>query len=183
MSPLRPKPSLRLSGKGFDITPEDAAILDAIRQTHSLTAAAKKLGVSYKHLWSSVRDAEAGLGRRLVISEHGGRGGGGRARLTDYGSRLLREYARMSGGLADVVKQDSFWEAIGLKLSIRNRLPGIVREVTRDRASAHVVIDVKSPTKITALVTREAVDDLGIEVGDRVEALVKSTEVMLAKRG
>jgi molybdate transport system regulatory protein len=183
MAPLRPRSTLRLAGKGFEITPHHIEVLDAIRRTRSLSGAARSLHVSYKHLWSSVQDAEKGLGRSLVSTKRGGTGGGGQASLTEYAARLLRDYNRTSSGLTGVLKEESFWEALGLKLSVRNRLPGVVRQVTRDRVAARVVIDVKASTRITALVTREAVDDLGIEVGDRVEALVKSTEVMLAKRG
>lgn len=182
MPPLRPRSSLQLSNERFELNARHVAVLEAVRKTRSLSRAAKSLRVSYKHLWSSVQEAEKGVGRALVTTKRGGKGGGGHAALTEYATNLLRGYQRTSEGLADVLKEDSFWEAVGLKLSVRNRLSGTVHSVTRDRAAARVVIDVTAPARITALVTREAVDDLRIEVGDRIEALVKSTEVMLAKR-
>jgi molybdate transport system regulatory protein len=46
---------------------------------------------------------------------------------------------------------------------------------------ALVKIKVTEPAQVTALVSREAVEDLKIKVGDEVEAVVKATEVMIAK--
>ncbi len=156
--------------------------LEAIRDAGSLTAAARSLKVSYKHLWTTIQRLEAAAGRPLVRSVHGGRGGGGEASLTPEGRRLVEEYRRVSGGLAGVVRDEGFWEDMGLKLSTRNRLRGTVRSVEKDRAAARIVIEVRGPTRLSALITREAADDLDLRPGDAVEALVKSTEVMLAKR-
>lgn len=156
--------------------------LEAIRKTGSLTAAARSLGVSYKHLWTTIQRLEAATGQHLVQSVRGGRGGGGKASLTPQGIRLVGDYRRVSGGLAGVVRDEGFWEDMGLKLSTRNRLQGTVRSVERDRAAARIIVEVHGPTRLSALITREAADDLDLRAGDAVEALVKSTEVMLAKR-
>jgi molybdopterin-binding protein len=42
-------------------------------------------------------------------------------------------------------------------------------------------VEISVPTVVTALISREAVEDLGIKFGDEVEAVVKATEVMIAK--
>lgn len=164
------------------MSPDQVRALEAIRDTRSLTAAARSLRISYKHLWTTIQRLEAASGQRLVHSVRGGRGGGGQASLTPEGLRLLEEYRRVAGGLAGVVRDEGFWEDTGLKLSTRNRLRGTVRSVEKDRAAARIVIEVDGPTRLSALITREAADDLDLQVGDSVEALVKSTEVMLAKR-
>ncbi len=156
--------------------------LQAIREEGSLTSAARSLHVSYKHLWTTIQRLEAATGQRLVRSVRGGRGGGGQASLTTDGLRLVERYRRVSGGLAGVVRDEGFWEDMGLKLSTRNRLRGTVRSVEKDRAAARIVLEVRGPTRLSALITREAADDLDLQAGDTVEALVKSTEVMLAKR-
>jgi len=44
-----------------------------------------------------------------------------------------------------------------------------------------VKVEVKEPTVVTALISKEAVEDLDIKVGDTVEAIVKATEVIIAK--
>ncbi|MDN3253387.1 molybdopterin-binding protein [Streptomyces mutabilis] len=64
-------------------------------------------------------------------------------------------------------------------LSIRNRLPGTVtaRSTGAAMASVHVAVE---GAEITAAITTEAADDLGLTVGTPVVALVKSTEVSLA---
>ncbi len=182
MPRLRPTAALLLEGRGRSVRPDQVRALAAIRDTGSLTAAARSLQVSYKHLWTTIQRLEEAAGRRLVDSVRGGRGGGGEASLTPAGLRLLEDYEHVSGGLAGVVRDEGFWEAMGLKLSTRNRLRGTVRSVEKDQAAARIVIEVDGPTRISALITREAADDLELRAGDSVEALVKSTEVMLAKR-
>jgi molybdopterin-binding protein len=68
-----------------------------------------------------------------------------------------------------------------VKISARNHLKGKVTALDKERIMALVKIKVTGPTTITALVSREAVEDLKVKVGDEVEAVVKATEVMIAK--
>ena len=67
-----------------------------------------------------------------------------------------------------------------MNLSIRNELPGTVTEVTRGEAMATVGIRLTDGPDVTAAVTRDAVDALGLAAGRAVRALAKSTEVSLA---
>jgi molybdopterin-binding protein len=60
-------------------------------------------------------------------------------------------------------------------------LRGKVTAVEKDGIMALVKIKVTEPAMITALVSREAVEELGVKVGDEIEAVVKATEVMIAK--
>ena len=62
--------------------------------------------------------------------------------------------------------------------SARNRLTGIVTQVERDRVAAKVEL-FSGGNRIVALVTRESVDDLGLEIGVRATAVVKATNVMI----
>jgi len=71
--------------------------------------------------------------------------------------------------------------AAGLKISARNRLKGVVKGVEMGDIIAKVKLEVKTPAVVTALISREAVEDLKIKVGDSVEAVIKATEVMIAK--
>jgi molybdate transport system regulatory protein len=68
---------------------------------------------------------------------------------------------------------------ITLALSTRNRLPGTVTEVVKGVAAAKVSLDVGDGNKMVALITRESADELGLEEGQRVVALVKATDVMI----
>jgi molybdopterin-binding protein len=62
--------------------------------------------------------------------------------------------------------------------SVRNRLAGIVIEIKRDNVAATVEL-LAGPYRILALVTREAVDEMGLQPGTRAVATVKATNVML----
>jgi molybdopterin-binding protein len=65
-----------------------------------------------------------------------------------------------------------------LKLSTRNRLPGTITEVVKGEAAAKVTLQV-GDNHVVALITRESADELGLEVGQQVSALVKATDVMI----
>ncbi|MGW6917151.1 TOBE domain-containing protein [Kitasatospora sp. NPDC054939] len=65
-------------------------------------------------------------------------------------------------------------------LSMRNRIPGTVTEVTPGAVMATVKLRVAADRELTAAVTLDAVRDLGITVGSELHALVKATEVALA---
>ena len=65
-----------------------------------------------------------------------------------------------------------------MKLSTRNRLPGTISEVTKGDAAAKISLRV-GDNHMVALVTRESADELGLEVGQEVTALVKATDVMI----
>ncbi len=64
-------------------------------------------------------------------------------------------------------------------LSARNRFAGTVSSVEIDGLMAQVEIFVTEPTRVVALVTRDAVEELGLKPGMSVTALVKSTSVMV----
>jgi molybdopterin-binding protein len=63
-----------------------------------------------------------------------------------------------------------------MKLSTRNRLPGTVTEVVKGEAAAKVTLQV-GDNHVVALITRESADELGLEPGKQVTALVKATGV------
>lgn len=67
-----------------------------------------------------------------------------------------------------------------MRLSTRNQLAGTVTEVTVGAVMATVKITLAGGGQtITASITKEAVDELDLKVGDAATALVKSTEVMI----
>ena len=69
--------------------------------------------------------------------------------------------------------------ADGGHMSARNRLRGTVRSVQVEGLLAQVEILVSEPTRIVAVVTRDAVEELGLEPGVPATAIVKSTSVMV----
>jgi molybdate transport system regulatory protein len=68
-----------------------------------------------------------------------------------------------------------------LKLSARNRLEGIVDSVDVGIITAKVKMKVQKPAVVTAIITKDAVEDLKLKPGDKVEAIIKATSVMIAK--
>ena len=62
--------------------------------------------------------------------------------------------------------------------SVRNRFPGIVTEIRRDELAATVEI-LAGPHRVLAFITREAVDEMGLEPGMRAVATMKATNVMV----
>ncbi|NEC17583.1 TOBE domain-containing protein [Streptomyces parvus] len=67
-----------------------------------------------------------------------------------------------------------------MTLSIRNQIPGTVTSLTAGEAMAAVKVRLTGGQDVTAAITTESVDDLGLTEGSEVKALVKSTEVSLA---
>jgi molybdopterin-binding protein len=64
--------------------------------------------------------------------------------------------------------------------SARNRLRGIVTAITRDAVMAQVDIQA-GPFRVVSLMSREAVDDLGLDVGSSAVAVIKSTTVVVER--
>lgn len=66
-----------------------------------------------------------------------------------------------------------------MRLSTRNQLTGTVAAIEIGAVMAVVKVDLDGGQQITASITKDAVEDLGLAVGGPVTALVKSTEVMI----
>ena len=68
-----------------------------------------------------------------------------------------------------------------INLSARNQLKGKIVEVREGQTTAHVRIDIGGGVIITSSITNEAVDDLGLKVGDFAIAVIKASDVMIGK--
>jgi molybdopterin-binding protein len=68
----------------------------------------------------------------------------------------------------------------GDSLSARNRFPGVIRSVESDGVMALIEIEA-GPHRVTAAVTRDAVEELGLAPGVRATATVKATSVMVER--
>lgn len=67
-----------------------------------------------------------------------------------------------------------------MKLSARNTIAGNVTKVTKGATTAHVGIDIGNGVTVTASITNEAVDELGLKVGGKAYAVIKASDVMVA---
>ena len=68
-----------------------------------------------------------------------------------------------------------------MKLSARNQIKGKVVEVRKGATTAHVRIDIGNGVVVTSSITNEAVDELGLNAGDDAIAVIKASDVMVAK--
>ncbi len=80
------------------------ALLEAIDEAGSISAAAEQLKIPYRRAWEKVQEIEAGLGVRVVDTAVGGLGGGG-ARLTPAGRRAIQQFRTFSAGFDAEVAQ------------------------------------------------------------------------------
>jgi molybdopterin-binding protein len=113
-------------------------------------------------------EAARALGISLDTLRRWDRAGRIKTRRDAANRRLVpaREVARLKGADATDV-------------SARNRFHGVVRQVKKEGLLAQVELDVTEPTRILAIVTREAVEELGLRKGMAATALVKATSVMV----
>ena len=158
-----------------------AQILEQIERKESISKTAETLGMSYRYVWSYLQKIKKNIGEPIIETSRGGKSGGGGAKLTELGKSLLEEYRRVEGYLGEVLSDAEYWEAVGLKISARNRLKGKVLTVEKEALTAKIKVEISVPTLVTALISREAAEDLNIKVGDEVETVIKATEVMIAK--
>jgi molybdate transport system regulatory protein len=158
-----------------------AEILKAIAKEQSISKAAEKLSMSYRYVWNYLQKIQKAVEAPIVETYKGGKAGGGGAKLTALGQSLLEEYQRVEGYMREALADQEYWEVLGLKISARNQLKGKVVSVEKDGITAKVKVEIKAPVVVTAVITKEAVEELGVKVGDEVNAVIKSTEVMIAK--
>ena len=92
--------------------------------------------------------------------------GGQRLVEIDEVSRLLDERRKASTDRPIVAQ------------SARNRFPGIVTRIEADRVAAVVEV-IAGPHRMVSLMTAEAVDELGLKVGDEAVCVVKATNVIV----
>jgi molybdate transport system regulatory protein len=98
-------PRLRvMRGREVALGPGRVELLELIRETGSLRAAALRMGVSYMRAWNLVRYTNRCFCQPLVEASRGGKAGGG-ARLTRSGNEIVAKYRRMERQSQQAIKQ------------------------------------------------------------------------------
>ncbi|OXY83037.1 TOBE domain-containing protein [Oceanimonas doudoroffii] len=180
--------SLQQQGRLF-ISPKRVRLLECIREQGSISRGAQAAGISYKSAWDAVKDMNTLAGQPLVASETGGKGGGG-ARLTPYGERLLKIYAllgrieRMAvNALQDEsASLDSLLAVVsrfGLQTSARNQFFAQVTSVGRRDLSHQVGLRLNGGATLLADITERSCRRLGLIPGKEVLALIKAPWVTI----
>lgn len=171
-------------------------LLEAIDRHGSINQAAKVVPLSYKAAWDAI-DAMNNLAPEpLVIRTTGGRHGGG-TELTAYGRRLIAFYraleeehraalARLTERMNALAGDDvsdfrQLLRRMSMKSSARNQFAGPIVEIKEGPVDCEVRIRLDGQIDLTALITRESVENLGLKVGKEVSAFVKSSSVLLMR--
>lgn len=79
-------------------------LLEAIAETGSISAAASKMGVSYRRAWEKIQECEARLAVKLVDTQTGGSGGGGSS-LTPEAVAYVDRFRKFAAGLDEFVSE------------------------------------------------------------------------------
>lgn len=171
--------------------PGRIALLEAIRSEGSITAAARRVGLSYKAAWDAIDRMNRLAGEPLVSRVTGGRGGGS-TRLTPRGERLIANFRLIEAEhrrFLDLLSQYTHGMPDDLQLlrrlnlmktSARNQFVGKVAAVHAGAVNDEIEIEVSGGQRIVAVVTRESTQNLGLAPGREAFALVKASSVLLA---
>ncbi len=68
-----------------------------------------------------------------------------------------------------------------MPLSARNKITGVVKGIEKGEVASTIKIEITGPAVITSMITKEAAEDLKLGVGDKVDAVIKASEVMVSK--
>jgi molybdate transport system regulatory protein len=165
------------------------ALLASVAACGSITQAARSLGMSYKTAWDAIDSMNNLAGEPLVQRLVGGKGGGG-TRLTPRGERLVenfrlieREHRRFIEQLgrqaAGITDDYLLVRRMAMKSSARNQFYGAVTRVSRGAVNDEVELAVAGGVKLVAVVTHDSVEELGLEQGSEVFALIKASSIIL----
>ncbi|MFA6313909.1 MAG: LysR family transcriptional regulator [Sterolibacterium sp.] len=99
---IRPRVSI---GDAIAIGPGKVDLLRTVGEMHSISAAAKALGMTYKRAWLLIDTLNRGLGRPVIETATGGKGGGG-AHLTELGQQLVLAYDALETRINDAARDE-----------------------------------------------------------------------------
>jgi molybdate transport system regulatory protein len=160
-------------------------ILRLVGDGGSISQAARDAGVSYKAAWQALGTL-SNLARAPLVERAVGGAGGGGARLTPAGERLLLAAGELSRAREEVLARlargggsAQGLAALGLRTSMRNQLPCSVQSVRRQGPAVQVTLELPCGA-LCSRITRESAQLLGLRAGQPVLALCKATAVVVA---
>jgi molybdate transport system regulatory protein len=177
--------SLSLLAQHVTRRPQRIALLEQIAAQGSITRAAKAAGMSYKAAWDAIDELNNLADQPLVARSVGGKGGGG-ARLTPAGERLLQLHQRLQAIQAEVLQaadDDADLQLLGrlmLRTSARNQLGGRVRAIQPQGGNDLIDIELPGGATIQAQITRNSTAHLQLQPGVAVMVLLKAGWLQLS---
>lgn len=176
-------------GQKLFANPRRIKLLQHLQQTGSISQGARDAGISYKAAWDAINDMNILAGQEVVHSEKGGKGGGG-AKITPFGERLLQLYSLMDQmqdmalkALVDAaVPMGSLQELMAhfsLETSARNQLLVEVTALQGDSLSDNLKLRLQGGQEVEASITHTSTAKLGLVVGKKVILLFKAPSVAI----
>lgn len=159
-------------------------ILRLVGRDGSISKAARSAGVSYKAAWQAIHTLTNLAGEELVASSVGGAGGGG-ARVTEAGARLLAAATQLAAARQRTLARIDPLDTSALaapRTSMRNALRAAVVRLQSDGAGdpmVRVVLALPSGATLTSLITRESAELLGLAPGLPLLVLCKASAVRI----
>ncbi|NWB31179.1 TOBE domain-containing protein [Pseudomonas gingeri] len=159
--------------------PQRIALLQHIAEQGSITRAAKSAGLSYKAAWDAIDELNNLAQKPLVERSVGGKGGGG-AKLSAEGERVLRLYQRLQVIQAQVLEaaeDASDLDLLGrlmLRTSARNQLHGTVIAIDSHGRNDLIRLELAGGLTLQAQITHDSTLRLELEIGTQVVALIKA---------
>lgn len=169
-------------------------LLEAIDKSGSISQAAKAVPMSYKAAWDAVDDMNNVAPEPLVRRSAGGRHGGG-TELTAFARRLIAFYRALEkesqlalekltsnleqSGVCDVADFRQVLRRMSMKTSARNQFAGPVAAIKEGMVDSEVTIQLGPDLALTAIVTRESAENMGLALGRDVLAFVKASSILL----
>ncbi|MBD9612148.1 TOBE domain-containing protein [Pseudomonas sp. PDM02] len=159
--------------------PQRIALLQHIAEQGSITRAAKSAGLSYKAAWDAIDELNNLAQKPLVERSVGGKGGGG-AKLSSEGERVLRLYQKLQTLQAQVLEaaeDASDLNLLGrlmLRTSARNQLHGKVVEIEAQGRNDLIRLELAEGLILVAQITHDSTLRLELQIGTEVVALIKA---------
>lgn len=161
--------------------------------THgSLSKAAKAMKMSYKAAWDSLNEMKQLSDEELIISESGGKGGGG-SKLTKKAHNYIKIYELLYKTQQDFLKSiESYTEDVdalqlflqrnSVRTSARNQLFGTITKIEAGKINSLLTIYIDDSLHVKASITNESAKELGIKVDKKVYALIKAPWVKISTK-
>ncbi|VVM82673.1 Transcriptional regulator ModE [Pseudomonas fluorescens] len=159
--------------------PQRIALLQHIAEQGSITRAAKSAGLSYKGAWDAIDELNNLAQKPLVERSVGGKGGGG-AKLSSEGERVLRLYQKLQTLQAQVLEaaeDASDLDLLGrlmLRTSARNQLHGKVVKIETQGRNDLIRLELAAGLTLDGQITHDSTLRLELQTGTEVVALIKA---------
>lgn len=166
-------------------------LLRAVKQTGSISKAAKEVGISYKTAWDRI-DAMNNLSAEpLVLRASGGVKGGG-TQLTDLGERIIEGFqalvdehakflARLGEQLHSLNDIADFVRSEQTLTSARNQFRGQIIDVQHGAVNTEVTLAIGAEQNLVAIISRDNAKQLALQRGDSAIAIVSESAVILSR--